>query len=140
MRISGWNPQKFDREFDHVSRERLMKAAKVLKAEVRRRCPIGTVSRPMYRTGRYAGQPWTARDAGQLRKSVRIVEKRTKTGRLSKKMNIRVYVGHYKAYYADIVEFYTPFMRPALERTLPMIETMIGVGKKIGLETSPERM
>jgi hypothetical protein len=53
---------------------------------------------------------------------------------------LKRYVGHYKAYYADIVEFYTPFMRPAFEEALPMIKTIIGAGKKIGLETSTERM
>jgi len=136
MKIEGWNPQKFDVEFDNVTRDRLMKAAKVVKAAVRRRCPVGTVSRPMYRSG----PDWTARDAGSLRKSVRIVELKTKTGRLSKKMNVRVYVGNYKAYYADIVEYYKPFMRPAWAEAEHMVESIIGVGSRIGLETSTERM
>ena len=140
IRIENWNPNRFDREFDNVSRERLIKAARVLKAAVRRRCPIGTVSRPMYCSGPYKGAEWTARDAGSLRKSVRIVEKKTKTGRLSKKMNVRVYVGNYLAYYASIVEFSKPFMRPAHEEAMPMIQTIIGAGEKIGLDTSPDRM
>jgi len=117
MRIESFNPNKFDETFDHITHDRLMKAARVLKAAVRRRCPVGTVTRPMYRTGAYAGAEWTARDSGSLRKSVRIAEKRTKTGRLSKKQNVRVYVGNYKAYYADIVEYSRPFMRPAWEET-----------------------
>ena len=140
MRIAEFNPNKFDREFDHVSRERLVKAAKVLKAAVRRRCPVGTISRPMYRSGPYRGESWTSRDAGRLRKSVRVVEKTTKTGRLSKKMSVRVYVGHFTAWYADIVEFSRPFLRPAFNETIPMIETIIGAGKKIGLESSIDRM
>ncbi len=140
MKIESWNPNRFDREFDEVSRERLLKAAKVLKAAVRRRCPVGTADRPMYRTGPYRGLPWTSRDAGRLRKSVRVVEKKTKTGRLSKSMSVRVYVGHYTAYYADIVEYSKPFMRPAYLEALPMIETIIGVGKQIGMETTTDRM
>jgi len=140
MRRESWNPNKFDREFDDVSRKRLLKAAKVLKAAVRRKCPVGTISRPMYRSGPNKGAEWTARDAGSLRKSVRIVEKKTKTGRISKKMNVRVYVGHYTAFYADIVEFSRPFMGPAFEEALPMIKTIIGAGKKIGLDTSTDRM
>lgn len=140
MRLESFNPQRFDREFDDVSRKRLLKAAKVLKAAVRRKCPVGTISRPMYRSGAYKGQSWTSRDAGRLRKSVRIVEKRTKTGRLSKSISVRVYVGHYTAWYADIVEFSRPFMRPAYNEAMPMIETIIGVGKQIGLETSTDRM
>jgi hypothetical protein len=140
MRVAEWNPNKFDREFDEVSKKRLVKAAKVLKAAVRRKCPVGTASRPMYRTGPYKGLAWTSRDNGRLRKSVRVVERKTKTGRISKKMNVRVYVGHYTAYYADIVEYSRPFMRPAFDEALPMIQTIIGVGKQIGLETSTDRM
>ncbi len=140
MRIESFNPQRFDRHFDDVSRERLVKAAKVLKAAVRRRCPVGTISRPMYRSGPYKGQSWTSRDAGRLRKSVRVVEKKTKTGRLSKSMNIRVYVGHFDAWYADIVEFSKPFMRPAYNETIPMIKSIIGVGKQIGFESGTDRM
>jgi len=140
MRIESFNPQRFDRTFDEVSRERLLKAAKVVKAAVRRRCPVGTVDRPMYRSGPYAGAEWTKRDGGSLRKSVRVVEKKTKTGRISKKMNVRVYCGNYFAYYADIVEYSRPFMRPAFEEALPMITSIIGAGKKIGLDTSTDRM
>ena len=140
MRIESWNPQRFDRSFDDVTRKRLVKAARVLKAAVRRKCPIGTISRPIYQSGPYKGQTWTSRDAGRLRKSVRVVEQRTKTGRLSKKMNVRVYVGHYTAWYADIVEFSRPFMRPAYNEAMPMIKTIIGAGKKLGLETTTDRM
>ena len=132
MRIEGWNPNKFDVEFDTVTRDRLMKAAKIVKAAVRRRCPVGTVTRPMYRSGPYAGAEWTKRDGGALRKSVRVVELKTKTGRLSKKKNVRVYVGNYWAYYADIVEFSKPFMRPAWEETQHMVMSIIGAGESIG--------
>ena len=140
MRIEGWNPNKFDVEFDTVTRDRLMKAAKIVKAAVRRRCPVGTVTRPMYRSGPYAGAEWTKRDGGALRKSVRVVELKTKTGRLSKKKNVRVYVGNYWEYYADIVEFSKPFMRPAWEETQHMVESMIGIGESIGIGTGSERM
>lgn len=140
MRIEGWNPNRFDLEFDTITLERLEKAARVVKAVVRRRCPVGTISRPMYRSGKYKGQDWTSRDAGRLRKSVRIRGLKTKTGRKSKKKNVRIYVGDKMAWYADIVEFYTPFMRPAWEEAAPMVETIIGVGKRIGLETTTDRM
>lgn len=140
MRVESWNPQRFDREFNDVSKARLMKAAKVVKAATRKRCPVGTISRPMYRSGPYKGAPWTARDAGSLRKSVRITEKRTKTGRVSKKMNVRVYVGNDMAYYANIVEFSRPFMQPAFVEALPMVETIIGAGKQIGSNNATDRM
>ena len=140
MRIDSFNPQKFDRQFDDVTRDRLMKAAKVVKAAVRRRCPVSTLTRPMYRSGPYAGAEWTKRDGGALRKSVRVVELKTKTGRISKKKNVRVYCGNYFAYYADIVEFSRPFMRPAWAETQHIVESIIGIGESIGAGTGSERM
>jgi len=126
MRVESFNPNRIDATFDYVATERLVKAAKVVAAAVRRKCPVGTISRPIYRSGPYAGQPWTSTDAGRLRKSVRVVQKRSKTGRLSKKKSVRVYAGTYLAYYANIVEFSRPFMRPALAETLHMVKSMIG--------------
>jgi len=127
MKVAEWNPNKFDQTFENVAVERLVRAAEVVAGAVRRRCPVGTISRPMYKTGRYAGQPWTARDAGQLKKSVRVVRKKTRSGKaFSKKRNVRVYVGHYKAYYASIVEHYTPFMRPGFEASVGEVKEIIG--------------
>ena len=127
IRVEHWNPNRQDELFDHITTERLVKAAKIVKAAVRRHCPVGTISRPIYRSGPYAGKTWTSTDAGRLRKSVRVVQKKSKYGRLlAKKKNVRVYAGHYLAYYADIVEFRTPFMRPALAETLHMVRSMMG--------------
>ena len=127
MHVEAWNPNRMDATFENVAVERLVKAARIVKAAARRRCPVGTISRPMYRTGNYKGQPWTARDAGRLRKSIRVVRKKTPTGKaFSKKKNVRVYCGHYLAYYAAIVEHSKPFMRPAIEESIPMVKTLIG--------------
>lgn len=116
MRIENWNPQRFDAEIEGVATDRLVKAAGAVARHARRLCPVGTVSRPIYRRGPYAGQNWTARDAGQLRESIRVVEKTSKSGKvIAGKGNVRVYAGHYLAYYASIVEFSgKAFMRPAL--------------------------
>lgn len=116
MRVSNWNPQKYDAEFAEASMARLRKAAEVIADEARRRCPEGTVSRPIYVSGANAGQPWTARDAGQLKRSIRVVEKNDQHGAaLAEGRNIRVYAGHYLAYYAKIVEYAgKKFLRPAL--------------------------
>lgn len=135
MRVENWNPNRADQEFENVAVERLVKAANVVRANIRRRCPTGTVSRPMYRTGPYANQSWTSRDNGRLRRSVRVTRKKTKSGRaFSKKRNVRVYAGSYPpgirdqddAYYVAIVEYYTPFMRPAMDASIPMVKTLIG--------------
>lgn len=137
VKVAEWNPNKFDATFEHVAVERLVKASRIIRAATKRRlaAQIGKgdttgINRPVYRSGKYAGKAWTAREFGQLMKSVRIVRKKTPSGRaFSKKRNIRVYAGHYLAFYADIFEFYQPFMRPALAETLHMVEQTIGVKK-----------
>lgn len=127
MRIANWNPNVMDQAFEDVAIERLVGAAEVVADVTRRNCPVGTVSRPMYKTGPYAGQPWTARDAGQLKRSVRVTQKKSKSGKpLTRKRNVRVYTGHYLAYYASIVEHSKPFMRPALYATLSQVKAIVG--------------
>jgi len=128
MRVESWNPNKFDQTFENVGIRRLVEAAEVIAEATRLKCPEGTITRPIYKRGPYAGQYWTARDAGQLKRSVRVVRRKTRSGKaLSRKRNVRVYVGHKKAYYASIVEHATPFMRPAQMETLPQIKSIIGV-------------
>ena len=127
MRVENWNPNRMDETFENVAIDRLVEAAEVVADAVRRRCPVGTISRPIYRSGPYAGQFWTARDAGALKRSVRVVRRKTKSGKaFTKKRNVRVYVGHKKAFYASIVEHSRPFMRPALAQSMPEIKTIIG--------------
>lgn len=128
MRVSNWNPNCQDETFENIAIERLVKAAEVVKDTAKRNCPVGTVSRPMYKTGPYAGQPWTARDAGQLKRSIRVVRRRTKSGKaFTKKRNVRIYSGHFLAYYAAIVEFYTPYLRRALNESINEVKSIIGV-------------
>lgn len=137
MRVENWNPNAMDQTFEDVSIERLMAGANVLRATVKRRltAEIGKgvttgISRPVYKKGDAAGKPWTMRQFGTLLKSVRVTQKKSKSGKLLwKKRNVRVYVGHYLAYYADIFEYSRPFMRPALIESLPMIQVAIGVKK-----------
>ena len=127
MRVSNWNPNVADEAFENVAIERLVKAAEVLKENAKRRTPVGTVSRPMYRRGPYAGQSWTSRDAGRLKKSIRVVQKKTKSGKaLSRKRSVRVYAGHYTAWYARIVEYSKPYMRPALTQSIAAMRAAIG--------------
>jgi len=126
MRVANWKPTKYDDKFYNVAYERLKDGAEILADEVRRRCPVRTISRPMYQKGPYAGQNWTKRDAGQLKKSVRVTEKKERWGfELHRARNVRVYVGHYFAYYARIVEFTTPFMRPAWRSALRKVKLAI---------------
>lgn len=116
MRVSNWNPQRYDGEIMAASMDRLRKAAELVAERARGKCPVGTISRPIYRSGPYAGQPWTARDAGALKRTIRVVEKREPHGiEIARARNIRVYAGNYLVYYARIVEYAgRPFLRPAL--------------------------
>lgn len=127
MRVENWNPNVADQAFEGVAIERLVKAAHVVADAARARCPVGTVSRPIYKRGPYAGQAWTARDAGQLKRSIRITQKHSKSGKpLMRKRNVRVYAGTFLAYYSSIVEHSKPFMRPALAASLGQIKSIIG--------------
>ena len=129
MRVESWNPNRFDQEFENVAMDRLESAAEVIAGKARQKCPVGTISRPIYKRGPYAGQPWTARDAGQLKRSIRLTKKLTKHGKpLARKRSIRVYAGHYLAYYARIVEYGgRQFLRPALQSSMAQVKSIIGV-------------
>lgn len=126
-RVELWNPNKFDESFEDIAISRMIKAAELVAAKARRSCPVGTTKRPIYSSGKYAGLKWTSRDGGRLKKSIRVVRKRTKSGRaFSRKRNVRVYIGNYLAYYASIVEHNKPFMRPAFYSSIPEIRAIIG--------------
>jgi hypothetical protein len=128
MRVENWNPNKMDQTFEDVAIKRLVKAANVVVDAARSRCPVGTISRPMYKSGPYKNATWTSRDAGRLKASIRTTRKKTKSGKaFTRKRNVRVYAGHYTAYYASIVEHYTPFMRPAFNSKMGEIKSIIGV-------------
>lgn len=127
MRVEHWNPNVMDESFAEVATARLIEAAEVVAQAVRAKCPVGTTSRPIYKRGPYAGQAWTARDAGQLKKSIRVVTKKSKYGKeIWRQRNVRVYAGHYLAYYASIVEHTKPFMRPAFYGSIPAIKSIVG--------------
>ena len=108
-KIAFWDPKPLNQEVMKNGMKRLKKAGEVV-ARKARSSPVvnrSTGTRTIYKNGRYAGQFWTARDAGALKKTIRVVEKH------GRKLNIRVYSGTAKVFYAQIVEFYTPYLRPA---------------------------
>ena len=110
MRVAGWNPKLHDDDIMNSAMERISKIAELVAAGARQRVSIG-VSRPPYKTGK----DYTAREAGALRDSIRVVKLFGST-----KLNVRIYAGSHKVYYARFVEMGTskmrarPFMRPAL--------------------------
>ena len=128
MRIESWNPEMYDEVFENATVERLVEAAEVVAASARRSCPVGTLSRPMYKRGPYAGKSWTARDAGALKKTIRVVQKKSKSGKpLKRKSNARVYAGNYLVYYASVVEHtIRPFLRVSLINSHSQIKSILG--------------
>lgn len=134
MRVANWSPQVFD-ELVEVAYKDLLTASYVVKDETVRRLRgiIGTkkttgISRPVYKKGAEAGKKYTAREFGQLLKSVRVVEKKEQYGTVMMHYkNIWIMCGNYLAFYAAIIEFSSPFMRPALESKLSEIKQIMGV-------------
>lgn len=135
MRVESWNPNTLDQTFENVAMDRLVEGAAVIRDKAKQnlhgqlgRGKTTGINRPVYKTGRYAGRDWTARHFSELMRSIRIVRLKTESGRaFAKKRNVRVYAGNYLAYYADIFEFYRPFMRPAEISSLPEVKSIIGV-------------
>lgn len=133
-RVAFWNPKIAEKEIMGNAMDRLIAAGEAVAEKARSLCKVGTISRPMYSKGRYAGQYWTARDAGALKKTIRVFTKHGGTGR-----NVWVMAGTKKVYYAQIVEFYTPFLRPALNGSKAKIKriiqqpTMAGGGSSIAM-------
>lgn len=122
-KVAFWNPKIVDKEIMHNAMVRLKKGAEVVAKKARLKCPEGSISRPMYKTGRYAGQAWTARDAGALKRSIRVVEKHGDEG--ARKRNIRIYAGTKRVFYAQLVEYYTPFLRKALNTSKSKIRSIL---------------
>lgn len=133
-RVESWNPNKFDEIFEDIAIDRLVNAAEFVAENVRTKLnsKIGTgkttgISRPVYKSGPYAGQIWTKRDFGSLLNSVRVVRKRTKSLKaFTRKRNVRVYCGNFLAYYARIFEYKNPFMRPAYYQSLGGVKQIVG--------------
>lgn len=111
MRVASWNPNKFDEIFENIAMDRLEEAADVVAERASHNLNNlrrGNISRPVYKSGPNKGKNWTARNPGTLKKSVRVVRKKGKGGKaFSRKRNIRVYAGHYLAYYPYWLEYGT---------------------------------
>ena len=127
MKVIYWN-HGIDESIIRAAQGRLLAAGNVLADEVRSKLQSvapSPKSRPAYKTGKDAGKPWTAREAGALLKTVRVVEPRT-----GPKTNVWVIVGSYKAYYAKIFEyaklngrqFFRPSIRKARGRMKAVLE------------------
>jgi len=112
---------------------RLEAAGEVLAAKIRSNLQAQiknpNYSRPPYKTGKYAGKWWTARDAGELLRSVRVVTKKDSAHR-----NVWIITGNSKAYYSAAYEYSTDpargkkFYRPALASSRSKMKSVIENG------------
>jgi len=128
MRVENWNPNAMDQTFENVAIERLVDAAELVRRLARGKVRVGTLSRPVYLKGAKAGKPYTSREAGRMKQSIRVVRKKTKSGKaFSKKRNVRIYAGHRMTDYHFALEFEHPFLRNSLAESIPSIKTIIGV-------------
>jgi len=140
MRIASWTPDKYDGEFNEEAMRRLTECAEIVADWARVKCKPGTITRAAN-----PGQPrWMEREPGNLRRSIRVVRKKTKKGRGGKTSagsylwkrsnNVRVIAGHYLTFYPRFLEFGTSrpnskhsFLRPALYSAIPEIRSIMGV-------------
>jgi len=128
MRVENWKPDLMDETFEKVTIERLVEAAEVVKKTAKSKVRIGTITRPVYKTGAKAGKLYTSREPERLKKSIRVVRQKTKGGKaFSKKRNVRIYAGHRMTDYHFVLEFYHPFLRNSLAECVPEIKSILGV-------------
>lgn len=138
MRVSNWHPEAYDGEIVGASMERLRKAAIVVRdaARAKAKVYVGKLHGP-YRTGKYAGKVWTARDTDNLLKTIRVVEKNDGNGfAMEAYKNVWVMAGNYKTWYAQQVEYGRggwkggahPFLRPALNQNKDRIRSILENG------------
>ena len=134
MRFENFDPHRFDEEIKKEMMSRAIMAGEIVAERTRQnlKAQIGLgittgINRPVYKKGKYKGERWTARHFGNLMKSVRVVQRYEKYGKLLyQKGNVRVYIGNYLAYYASIFEFYRPFLRPAFYSSQADIKDILG--------------
>ena len=104
-------------------------AAEMIATRARQLCPVGTTRRPPYKNG----QPWSAREPGTLRNSIRVTRLKGDPN-----LDVRVYAGARgktnDGYYARWVEYGSvhnkkkAFLRPAVKEIGKNIETIMTSG------------
>ncbi len=119
MRVENWHPEVITAEIEKKAMDRLAKAAEVVASKARSHCPVG------FTVPKGKGK-WSGREAGALKKTIRVVRLKG-----DPKQNIRVYAGNKEVFYARFVEYGTikmgarPFMRPALNQSKAEIKSIV---------------
>jgi hypothetical protein len=129
-----FNFEQYDGQIAKSCMERIVKAAGVIAESARSKCKEGNISRPVSSKGKYAGQFWTERTPGAMRKTIRVVEKHGAAGFVSR--DVRVIAGNKKTWWATQMEFgrgkwkggAKPFLRPAMNGSKSEVQSIIENG------------
>jgi hypothetical protein len=129
-----FNFEQYDGQLAKSCMERIREAGELIRDEVKMKCRVGSINRPPYKTGKYPNQSWTSREAGAMRNTVRVVEKKGESG--LKNRNIWVMAGNYKAWWAIQMEYgrrgwkggALPFMRPGADSARSRVQSIIENG------------
>jgi hypothetical protein len=127
VRKAFWNMGIVEREIFDEADKRITEAGEIVAKKTREnlkkkigRGDTKNITRPVYKTGAYAGQSWTARTAGDLMASIRVVKKHGLKG------NVWIMVGNDDVWWGPIFEFYNkPFLRPALSSSKAEIKRVL---------------
>lgn len=106
-----WYADELVTEVEWATAKAMAKGANIVAKEARRLAPEGDIDRKAYKTGKYAGKPWTARRTGTLRKN--IYTKRAKRKVINGKwrnlprkwITYQVLAGSVSAYYARFAHY-----------------------------------
>ena len=124
MRVEYLDLDLANSEIEKKAMDRLEAAANIVAEAARALAPVGK-SRP----GKVGGKDWTERETGALRDSIRVVRLKG-----DPKLNVRVYAGSQKVFYARFVEYGTvkmkakPFLRPAFNASKSRMKSIIEGG------------
>ena len=143
MGAIDWDLQKYDGEFKKAGMERVKRAADAIRDQAKLNCKVGTINRPERKHFVFdghllpaaGGAPWTARQIGAMKKTIRTVEPRNSAESTFDKRedNVRVYAGNFLTWWATQMEFGRagwkggpkPFLRTALRTEESKIRSII---------------
>jgi len=116
MKVASWNPEPVLAEIRANTMDRLQEIAEKVADKARQNVPVG-------KDVPQGKGKWSKREAGALKKSIRVVRLKG-----DPKSNVRIYAGNREVFYARFVEYGTvkmpakPFLRPALEAVRAMLK------------------
>ena len=130
-----WNMDEFGQVCKGATMGRLVKAAEAVRDEAKRILKPQTHHQwrehGPYKTGKYAGQPWTERYYDRMKETLRVVRKNDPSVR-----NVRIVMGNWKTWWAIQMEYghgqwkggARPTLRPALKTSAAAMRSAIENG------------